>query len=240
MPIGATIGATLGAGVLGAGASIYASNQQSKAASNALALQKTQNDTAQGYLAPYRESGAGALDAINKIYGFGTGGQTSPNALSAMLTSSPEYKFAAEQGGLALDRSAAARGGLLSGGQLKDVTSFGQGLASQQFGNYFNRLMGVAQMGQSAAAGGANTASQFGQTAGNTMQQIGAANASGAVGAANAFSTMPQNLMFAQALGNMNSGGSTANSSSYGASAFNNNALAGTIPPGGFSTAGFG
>ena len=215
MPIIAAIGgplvaATLGVGALGAGASIYAANKQASAAKNALALQQSQYNTAQGYLAPYRETGQNALGSINALYGYG-GGDAQQNLL-AQIQNSPDYQFALQQGTLGLDRSAAARGQLLGGGHQKDLMAFGQGLASQQFGNYFNRLMQIAGIGSSAAGAGANTASQFGQTGGNTMQQIGAAQASGPVGAANALGTLPQNLLYGQLANQMNN----RSTSSYG------------------------
>lgn len=111
----------------------------------------------------------------------------------------PGYQFRLDQGQQALERSAAARGGLLSGGALKDTTAYAQGMASQEYGNAYNRfnndqstiwnrLSGLAGVGQQAnntiAQVGSNTASQIGQ---NT---IGAGNAiaAGQVGSANAIS----------------------------------------------------
>lgn len=111
----------------------------------------------------------------------------------------PGYQFRLDQGQQALERSAAARGGLLSGGALKDTTAYAQGMASQEYGNAYNRfnndqstiwnrLSGLAGVGQQAnntiAQVGQNTATQIGQ---NT---IGAGNAiaAGGVGAANAIS----------------------------------------------------
>lgn len=109
----------------------------------------------------------------------------------------PGYQFRLDQGQQALERSAAARGGLLSGGALKDTTAYAQGAASQEYGNAYNRfnndqanvwnrLSGLAGVGQQAnntiAQVGSNTVSQIGQ---NT---IGAGNAiaAGQVGSANA------------------------------------------------------
>lgn len=50
------------------------------------------------------------------------------------------YKFRFNQGQQALERSAAARGMLNSGNTLAALADYGQGLASQEYGNEFNRL----------------------------------------------------------------------------------------------------
>ncbi|MCP4988367.1 MAG: hypothetical protein GY928_20645 [Colwellia sp.] len=53
--------------------------------------------------------------------------------------SDPGFQFRLQQGTDAIEGSAAARGGLFSGQTGKDLTSFGQNLASQEFQNAFNR-----------------------------------------------------------------------------------------------------
>jgi len=109
----------------------------------------------------------------------------------------PGYAFRMSEGLKALDRQAAARGGLISGGALKAAQRYGQEAASQEYTNAFNRyqvnranqlqplqsLMGASQtaanvMGQSAG--------QYGQTAGEAYMGAGNARASGYMGGANA------------------------------------------------------
>jgi hypothetical protein len=51
----------------------------------------------------------------------------------------PGYAFRLSEGMKALDRTAASRGGLLSGATLKGAQQYGQGLASQEYQNAFNR-----------------------------------------------------------------------------------------------------
>jgi hypothetical protein len=83
-----------------------------------------------------------------------------------------------------LERSAAARGGLLSGGTLKGIQRFGQDLASQEFQNAFNRY-GVERERrlnplQSLAGVGQTTSQQLGAAGtqfANTMGNIGMVNA---------------------------------------------------------------
>lgn len=51
----------------------------------------------------------------------------------------PGYDFRLAEGQKALERSAAARGGLKSGGTLKALTDYAQGMASQEYQNSYNR-----------------------------------------------------------------------------------------------------
>lgn len=107
----------------------------------------------------------------------------------------PGYQFRMQEGQKALERSAAARGGLQSGGTLKAISRYGQDFASNEYQNAynrfnndrtnrFNRLSALAGVGQTAnsqvASAGSNYANNYGQ---NTM---GAANAAGAAGIAQA------------------------------------------------------
>lgn len=54
----------------------------------------------------------------------------------------PGFKFRLDQGRQALERSAAAKGTLLTTGTLKDLDSFSQGAASQEYGNVYARRAG--------------------------------------------------------------------------------------------------
>jgi hypothetical protein len=98
----------------------------------------------------------------------------------------------------ALDRQAAARGGLISGAALKGAQRYGQDLASQEFGNAYGRLAGLAQIGPSAAGVLNNLGQNYANAAGQNLMAggqavgqgyLGAGNArsSGYIGAANAF-----------------------------------------------------
>ena len=61
----------------------------------------------------------------------------------------PGYGFRLSEGMKALERSAAARGGLMSGGTGKALQRYGQDLASQEYGNAFQRF----QQDRAARAG---------------------------------------------------------------------------------------
>jgi hypothetical protein len=109
----------------------------------------------------------------------------------------PGYGFRLAEGQKALERNAAARGGLISGGALKAAQRFGQEMGTQEYTNAFNRyqIERNARLGplQSLAGFGQTSVNQLGQagqnyatSAGNLMTGGAAAQAAGQVGAANA------------------------------------------------------
>lgn len=53
----------------------------------------------------------------------------------------PGYQFRVNAGNQALERSAAARGVLRTGGTLKDLVEYGQNFAAQEYGQVFNRAL---------------------------------------------------------------------------------------------------
>jgi len=109
----------------------------------------------------------------------------------------PGYQFRLEEGMKGLERSAAARGGLLSGGTLKGIQRYGQDMASQEFTNAFNRyqaertgtlnpFQAMAGQGQSTANTLTNMGMNYANQAGEAYMGAGNARASGYVGQANA------------------------------------------------------
>jgi len=94
------------------------------------------------------------------------------------FTTSPDYLFRFNEGQRMLDSSAAARGMLMSGNQLRALTELGQNLASGEYGNYMNRLYGVAGLAPSggqalAAQGGAQGFNQMFNAAGSLGTNLG-------------------------------------------------------------------
>jgi hypothetical protein len=109
----------------------------------------------------------------------------------------PGYQFRMSEGMKAIERGAAARGGLLSGATLRGTQRFGQELASQEYQNAFNRygiererrlnpLQSLAGVGQTTAQQLSGQAGQMGANVGQAIQAGAAARASGYVGQANA------------------------------------------------------
>jgi len=193
MPIAGVIG-----GLVGAGASLFGSLKQADAAKSAGALQaqaaaraakmqmKMFRITKRG-LKPFARTGKEALGSLARLYGLkGEGGYREG---IEQFYKGPDYQVALREGVKAIDSSAAARGGLLSGANLKAVTNYGSDLASQKFGAYIDRLQHLAGLGENAAAGTGNAALSTGRSVGSSFLDIGEAQAAGIVGSGNAMAT---------------------------------------------------
>ena len=102
-------------------------------------------DIAKGYLEPFINSGESALPEIQAMLGIK--GTFNPE----YITSRPDYKFVQKETKEAVERSAAAQGSLLSGETLMAVQDRAGGIASQEFGKHYDRLMGLAGIGVNAA-----------------------------------------------------------------------------------------
>lgn len=129
---------------------------------------------------------------------------TSGMTPSQIMQQTPQYQFAEQQGIQALDNSAAASGGLLTGGHIKDILNYSQGLASQQFQNIYSNLMGVASLGSAATSMDAETGMYSAMGQGSAAQAAGNASASGTLGSFNAVQGGMQNLFYG--LGTQNTG----------------------------------
>jgi hypothetical protein len=115
----------------------------------------------------------------------GAGGAT--GVIGQGLENSPGYQFRLGDGLKALERSAAARGTLLTGGTLKGLERYAQDYASGEYDKRVGQLFNLSSLGQNAAAGVGNAGSAYANNAGDLMTQIGNAQASGRVGSANAY-----------------------------------------------------
>lgn len=172
--------ATLGSGLLGAAGSIGAGAEQASAANKASQTQLQMYNQTRSDLMPYMQGGSSAFSQLQNLMGLNGGNSAS---MLSTLQNYPGYQFALQQGQQGLDRTAASRGLLLSGGQLKDTVNYNQGMADQLFGTYANQLSGLAGLGENAAAQTGNAATATGQGVANT--QIAAGNGvAGAIGGA--------------------------------------------------------
>jgi hypothetical protein len=70
------------------------------------------------------------------------------------LQADPGYQFRLSEGLKALDRQAAARGGLISGSALKAAQRYGQDMASQEYGQAYNRALTEYGAGVDRSAAG--------------------------------------------------------------------------------------
>lgn len=100
----------------------------------------------------------------------------------------PSYAFRKAEGEKALNNSLAARGGLLSGSAVKAGQRYASDLASQEYGNYWNRLAQLAGYGAQSTGTTSQANQNFTNAISNGMYQGANARASGyaAVGQANA------------------------------------------------------
>jgi hypothetical protein len=206
MPFGISAGgaALIGAGISGA-ASLAGSAMQSGAAGKA-AGQATHNlqmvvpqlqqnyNTATGLYQPYTAAGGQALGQSADLLGLN--GQPAADAAMATYQQSPGYQWQLGQGLRAIDAGAAASGMLRSGATQKAELTYGQGLANQDFSNYYARLAAMSGAGLTAAGGIASAGNQLGAgLEGNAQSQ-----ATTALGAGNAQSSIYSNA--ASGIGN--------------------------------------
>jgi hypothetical protein len=185
--------AVVGSAAVGAYSANRAAKEQAGAMDRASELQYRQYQEDVARQKPFYDVGVNALPelvAASKYTPFGM----------EQFQADPGYAFRLKEGQQALDRQAAARGGLISGGALKAETRYGQEMGSQEYTNAFNRyqaertarlqpLQALTGMGQSTG----QQISQAGQTmasnVGNNMGSAAAARASGYVGGANALTS---------------------------------------------------
>lgn len=187
--MGSAISATadifgVGPASIQADATTDAANIGARSADKATAAQERMFEKQLALQEPWRAAGETALNKLAPLASnyqkFGMD----------QFQQDPGYAFRLSEGQKALDRSAAARGGLISGSALKAATRYGQDMGSQEYTNAFNRyqterasqlnpLQSLAGVGQTAA----NTLSGAAGAAGNNMSNIaltGGANAANA------------------------------------------------------------
>ena len=193
--------AIIGSAILGAASSRSAAKTQAGAAQQAADIQKSQFEQTREDQAPYRQAGYNALAELQRTAG------NAPGAFrfgAGDYQADPGYAFRLSEGQKALDRQAAARGGLISGGALRAAQRYGQEMGSQEFGNAYNRALtgynaevarenqlynrqaALAGIGQTATNLVGQAGQNYATNVGNLMTGAGAAQAAGQVGAANA------------------------------------------------------
>jgi hypothetical protein len=216
--------ALLGAAVIGGGASIIGGNKAAKAQAQGaqaaadastrateaqIAEARRQYDLTRSDWAPYRDVGYGALGKLAEMYGVSTPGTPAATgtgyAGDGGFTSSPGYGFRRDEAVKAVERSAASRGALGSGGTKKALARYVDGIASSEYDTYANRLAALAGVGQSAtgatAAAGQNATGIIagayganGATLGNAAMTAGNARASSYANTASSINNTATNL----------------------------------------------
>ena len=157
-----------------------------RSSAESLALQRQMFEKQLELQEPWRQAGVGAL---NKLIPLSS--EYQPFGMK-QFQQDPGYAFRMSEGMKALDRSAAARGGLLSGATLKGAQRFGQGLGSEEYQNAFSRyqterqarlgpLQSLAGLGQTSAQSLGGAAGQYGTNAADTIMTRGANQANAAL-----------------------------------------------------------
>jgi len=183
-------GAVVGSSLIGANAANRSASAMAGASDRAADLQYEQYQDTVRRQKPFYDVGVNALPELveaSKYKNFGMD----------QFQADPGYAFRLSEGQKALERSAAARGGLLSGGTGKALQRFGQEMGSQEYTNAFNRyqaertarlqpLQSLTGMGQSTGQQISQSGQQMASNVGDAMGSSAAARASGYVGSANA------------------------------------------------------
>lgn len=199
----AIVGGAAITAVAGSSAAKSAAGTQAAAADRAAQLQKEQFDKQVELQEPFRQGGIRSLNELQRQLGLA--GDASSAGYGGLMRNfgmqdfqaDPGYAFRLSEGNKALDRQAAARGGLISGAALKAAQGYGQDLASQEYQNAFNRyqanrgsvygmLSGQGGVGQTATNAMGAAGSNYATNAGNAYMSAGNARASGYMGQANA------------------------------------------------------
>lgn len=154
---------------------------------------------------PWRGAGIGAVNQLARLLGLGgfrtvkdsagldhweldqtNAAAEQDNAFSEWKRD-PGYEWRLDQGIKARDRSAASKGMLLSGAQRKALDTYGQGVASEEYGNYFNRLAQMAGAGQQAV-------NQTGNVAAGTLGSLTSASNAGGQARQSAYSSLGKGI----------------------------------------------
>ncbi len=216
-----------GSAVLGAAGSVVAGGEQASGQEAAAGIQQNMFNTVVGQEQPFLQGGYGAESALNQLLGTspstGTGGTAAGTGLpegyltqqfaptQAQMNAYPGYQFALQTGGQATRNADTPGVGALSGPALKDLMNFNVGTANQYYGQYFNqfqqqqnnifnRLSGIAGIGQNAAGNLGNVGSQLGTGIAQATAGAAASQAGGIVGATNAIggSSIPLAYLLSQ------------------------------------------
>lgn len=175
-----------------------ASRAQTKASREAIAAQQSSENRALDMQRPFFNAGYAANAALLDLTGIdrsklgpGPGGKAGgPEDLSSYgkykFQADPGYQFRMDEGIKALDRSAASRGLLNSGGQLRRLTRYGQDYASNEYQNVYNRIAQIAGFGRGASSEASGVIVNTGQNIGGALINAGEARASGFLASGNA------------------------------------------------------
>ena len=164
--------AIIGSAVISGASSLIGSKKRAKGAQRGIDEQRRQDELNRADLEPGRRVGNEALERLGRL---GSGDASD-------FFTSPGFEFRREEGLRGIENRFSASGGALSGNALRRLTEFNSGLASQEFGNFFNRQLNVAGLGQNAINTGVQAGTQTAANISNLQVGKGNARASGVAG----------------------------------------------------------
>lgn len=179
--------AIAGSAIVGGVTSYLSADAQAGAANNATDNTRAQFEETRADYAPWRDAGKLALNQQTNLLGL-NGSDAATNAFT-QFREDPGYKYSVDQAVQGVDRSAAARGLLTSGATIKAIQDRAGHLADQGYGNYFQRLQGLAGTGLTATGGTATAGANAAANEGNSMIAAGNARASGYNGVASSLNS---------------------------------------------------
>ncbi len=132
-------------------------------ANNSYADQKSE-------LNPYLQAGSQGVNSLAEAYAPG-GDLTKQFSFDpTQIANNPNYQFMLQQGLDATQKSAAAKGSLFSGGTLKALTQYSQGLASNAINDAYNQSLTTFQTNRNNQFQGLTALTGIGQNAANQNQ----------------------------------------------------------------------
>jgi hypothetical protein len=175
-----------------AAAADRAANVTQESSAEALALQRQIYDQNRADLEPWRDAGGNALTRLMSNWGEN-------------YTASPSYNWRRDEAMRAVDAGMSARGLRNSTARDRAAARYVDGLASQDYDQWWNRGAGLAGVGQTATSQGVGLAANYANAAGANMTgnanslagiygQAGNAAAAGQIGQANAWGGALQNV----------------------------------------------
>ena len=186
-PVSALVvgGSQLVGGALGANAAGKAAGQQARASQAGIDETRRQFDAMQKLLEPYEQAGGLALQGQQNLLGLG--GADAQGQAIQQLQGSPMFQQLTRQGEDAILQNASATGGLRGGNTQAALAQFRPNMLNSIIDQQYNRLGGLANMGQNSAAMTGQAGMGAAGSISGLLAQQGAAQAGGTLGKANAF-----------------------------------------------------
>lgn len=170
----------------GAKAQRQAAQMQQQSEAQNLALQERIFNQQRQDQEPWRQAGIGALGQLTQM--------AQPGFDPSRIANDPGYQFRKQEGVRSLSALLANRGQTESGAAYKEAMRFGDGLASQEFGNQWNRLAGLAGIGQTATNAVGNAGANFGAQASSAYGRLGDAYANMGNARASSYAAVGQGI----------------------------------------------